>query len=135
MPVAVGIEQLKRLDDILAERRELAARYGELLEDIPNLQLLKTENAIFPNWQSYPIRLLDGSPLGQIEVMQKLLDEGIATRRGIMNAHQEPAYQAADWYLPRSQLCRDRSILLPLFSGIGRENLEHVSSELQEIMY
>lgn len=130
MPVAVGIEQLKRLDGILAERRELAAGCGELLEDIPNIELLKTEKNILSNWQSYPVRLLDRDYLGQIEVMQRLLDEGIATRRGIMNAHQEQAYNAEKWSLPKSELCRDRTILLPLFPGITRENLDHVSNTL-----
>ncbi|MEA1867466.1 MAG: DegT/DnrJ/EryC1/StrS family aminotransferase [Thermodesulfobacteriota bacterium] len=128
---AVGIEQLKRLDGILAERCELAARYGELLEDIPNLQLLKTENTILPNWQSYPVRLVEGDPLDQMAIMQHLLDKGIATRRGIMNAHQELPYQFANWSLPKSELCRDRSILLPLFPGMTVQNLECISNTLR----
>ena len=127
---AVGIEQLKRLDGILAERRELAARYGELLEDIPNIELLKTEKNILSNWQSYPVRLLDRDSLSQVEIMQRLLDKGIATRRGIMNAHQEPAYQSANWSLPKSELCRDQVLLLPLFPGMTMQNLEYVSNIL-----
>jgi len=131
---AVGIEQLKRLDDILTERRELAASYGELLKDIPHLKLLKTEDSILPNWQSYPVKVLDGVPLSQMEIMQRLLDKDIATRRGIMNAHQEPAYGDANWSLPNSEICRDQVILLPLFSGIGMENLRYISSAIHEVM-
>jgi dTDP-4-amino-4,6-dideoxygalactose transaminase len=131
---AVGIEQLKRLDDILAERRQLAVSYEELLGDIPHLETPRVNDAIRPNWQSYPIRLLDRAPLGQIEVMQKLLDKGIATRRGIMNVHQETACQSANWSLPTSELCRDRTILLPLFPGMTRENLEYVSNTLRMIL-
>ena len=127
---AVGIEQLKRLDDILAERRKLATRYVELLGDIPNIELLKTEKNILSNWQSYPVRLLDGASLSQKEIMQRLLDKGIATRRGIMNAHQEPAYQSANWSLPKSELCRDQVLLLPLFPGMTVQNLEYVSNIL-----
>ena len=129
---AVGIEQLKRLDGILAQRRELAARYGELLKDIPNIELLKTEKNILSNWQSYPVRLLDRDSLGQKEIMQRLLDKGIATRRGIMNAHQEPAYQSANWSLPKSEFCRDHAILLPLFPMIGSDNIEYIASALGE---
>ncbi len=131
---AVGIEQLKRLDGILAERRELTATYDELLKEIPRVTTLRTENAIFPNCQSYPVRLLDGISLSQMEIMQRLLDKGIAARRGIMNAHQEPAYQAAKWSLPNSEACRDKTILLPLFSGIGRETLVCIARALQEIV-
>ena len=127
---AVGIEQLKRLDDILTERRELAARYGELLGDITHLKILETDDTILSNWQSYPVKLLDGAPLNQLELMQSLLDKGIATRRGIMNAHQEPPYRAANWSLPKSESSRDQVILLPLFSGIGMENLQYISDSL-----
>jgi dTDP-4-amino-4,6-dideoxygalactose transaminase len=131
---AVGIEQLKRLSDILAERRELAVQYGNLLQDIPYLKLLKPGNTVLPNWQSYPVRLLDGISLSQREIIQRLLDKGISCRRGIMNAHQEPPYQAANWFLPKSEYCRDRTILLPLFNGIGIKNMEYVASALKEIL-
>ena len=131
---AVGIEQLKRLDGILAQRRELAARYGELLKDIPNIELLKTEKNILSNWQSYPVRLLEGLSSGQKEIMQHLLDKGIATRRGIMNAHQETPYIDGPWSLPKSELARDQVILLPLFPGIGMENLIYISSIIQDVI-
>ena len=131
---AVGIEQLKRLDAILAERRKLAAMYGELLGDISHLQLVQTDDRILPNWQSYPVTLLDGASLGQMEIMQRLFDKGIATRRGIMNAHQEPAYQGAGWSLPKSELCRDGTILLPLFPAMTVEDLKHVSDILRELL-
>ena len=131
---AVGIKQLKRLDDILTERRELAGRYEELLRDIPNLNLFKPQSSILPNWQSYPVRLLEKACLGQMETMQRLLDKGISTRRGIMNAHEEPAYQAAGWSLPNSEQCRDQVILLPLFSGMGMDNLRYISDTIHEVM-
>jgi dTDP-4-amino-4,6-dideoxygalactose transaminase len=127
---AVGIEQLKKLDNIINERRSLAAHYAKLLSNIPYLKVPMVNDAIRPNWQSYPIRLLDGAPFGQLELMQFLLDKGIATRRGIMNAHQETPYIDGHWSLPKSESARDQVILLPLFPGITRENLEHVSNTL-----
>jgi len=131
---AVGIEQLKRLSDIITERRKLAARYGDLLQGIPHLKLFKPGDTVLPNWQSYPVRLLDGISLSQREIIQRLLDKGISCRRGIMNAHQEPPYQAANWSLPKSEYCRDRTILLPLFNGIELKDMEYVASALKEIV-
>ena len=127
---AVGIEQLKRLDKILVERHKIADRYAELLAGIPNLKLLSTDNTILPNWQSYPARLLNKASLDQKEIIQHLLDKGIATRRGIMNSHQEQGYRATNWALPKSELCRDRTILLPLFPGMTMQNLEYISNTL-----
>jgi len=131
---AVGIEQLKRLDAILTERRALADRYGDLLRNIPHLKLLRPGDAVLPNWQSYPVKLLNGISLSQKEIMQRLLNKDISTRRGIMNAHQEHAYQAAGWSLPRSEHCRDQTILLPLFNGIGIENVEYITHTLNEVL-
>jgi dTDP-4-amino-4,6-dideoxygalactose transaminase len=131
---AVGIEQLKRLDAILAERRELAATYEKLLHDTQHLKVLKPPETVLPNWQSYPIKLVGGISLNQQEIMQRLLDKGIATRRGIMNAHQESAYQAAGWSLPKSEHCRDQTILLPLYNGIEEKNLRYIAHTLRDIL-
>lgn len=131
---AVGIEQLKKLDDIIDERRRLAAYYAELLRDIPYLEAPRINDAIRPNWQSYPIRLLDKAPCSQLEFMQFLLDKGIATRRGIMNAHQETPYANEAWSLPKSESARDQVILLPLFPGIGMESLKYISTIIQDVI-
>jgi perosamine synthetase len=131
---AVGIEQLKRLDDIIDERRGLAAHYTGLLGNIPYVKVPQASHAIRPNWQSYPIRLLDGVPFDQLELMQFLLDKGIATRRGIMNAHQEPAYIDARWSLRKSESSRDSIILLPLFSGMGLEKLKFISTIIHKAL-
>jgi dTDP-4-amino-4,6-dideoxygalactose transaminase len=131
---AVGIEQLKKLENIIAERRQLASIYENLLDSIDYLEVCKTVETTLPNWQSYPVRILEAAPFTQREIMQRLLDKGIATRRGIMNAHQEPAYQGAKWSLPNSEMCRDKTILFPFYNGIGRENLEYISSTLQDII-
>jgi len=131
---AVGIEQLKKLDGILEERRRLAAIYEGLLADVPNLKVTLSDYTVLLNWQSYPVRLLDTKGQTGLEIMQRLLDKGVSTRRGIMNAHQEPAYVDAGWSLPRSEWCRDHTILLPLFSGMSTQNVEYISNMLREIL-
>jgi dTDP-4-amino-4,6-dideoxygalactose transaminase len=65
--------------------------------------------------------------------MQRMLDAGITTRRGIMCAHREPAYADEHWRagssLHRSEQAQDRSLLLPLFPGLtGQEQAEIVTS-------
>ena len=60
--------------------------------------------------------------------MQRMLDDGVATRRGIMCAHLEPAY--ADLLnrhpLRRSERAQDRSILLPLFAQMTQDEQDRV---------
>lgn len=70
---AVGREQLKRLPAAVARRRELAARYHELLAEIPDLLLPPEPVWARTNWQSYCVRLPKRAD--QREAMQQMLDE------------------------------------------------------------
>ncbi len=79
---AIGREQLKRLPQAISRRRQMAARYRQLLADIPGLVQPAEPEWARTNWQSYCVRLPENA--NQRDVMQRMLDEGIATRRGIM---------------------------------------------------
>jgi dTDP-4-amino-4,6-dideoxygalactose transaminase len=130
---AIGREQLKRLPGIVARRRELADRYRSLLGDVPNLRLPTELEWARSNWQSYCVRLLNG--FDQRAVMQALLDRGIATRRGIMCAHREPAYQIQPWRSPgpllASESAQEQCILLPLYHQLTLEDQDLIASRLR----
>lgn len=122
---AVGREQLKRLPEIVAARRRLAARYHELLAAIPGLTLAHEPEWARSNWQSYWVRLPAG--IDQRGVMQYMLDQGVATRRGIMCAHREQPYQRPGGYnLPMSEQAQDRSIILPLYPQMSDDEQDYV---------
>jgi dTDP-4-amino-4,6-dideoxygalactose transaminase len=127
---AVGREQLRRLADIVAERRSLARRYFELLSSMPGIGLPHEPEWARSNWQSFCIRLPDGCD--QRQVMQAMLDAGIATRRGIMCSHREAAY--ADLpprhRLDSSEDAQDRCILIPLYVGMSEDDLRQVAAAL-----
>ncbi len=131
---AVGIEQLKKLNSIIQLRRALANNYVSLLNQTKEIALLEDSYFSKTNWQSYPVRLARGATINQQEVMQVLHDKKIATRRGIMNAHQEPPYRDANWHLPQSESCRDESILLPLYGALNQEQQRFVASTLKEAL-
>ena len=83
------------------------------------------------NWQSYCVRL--PSNVDQRTLMQKLLDRGIASRRGIMCSHREPPYANAVQRhdLRQSELAQDRAILLPIYAQMKDEDLELVAATLR----
>lgn len=132
---AIGIEQMKKLDSILRRRRELAVRYTQALSDHPWLRPPQVPDYAEPNFQSYAVQLTNDAPLTREELMQRLLDCGIATRRGIMLAHQEPAYanQPLRVPLPHSERASARSLLLPLFPEMSDEERQTIVHTLREI--
>lgn len=132
LQAAVGCRQLERLPEILARRRVLAAGYGQLLADIQGLGVPVEPAWARSNWQSYCVRLPDY--VDQLVVMQAMLDRHVATRRGIMCAHLEPAYAGRPlrFPLPHSEESRDHCILLPLYPQMTEDDQEQVVSALSK---
>lgn len=129
---AVGRVQLRRLPEMLLRRRALAAEYDAALKEHPHLRPPFVPDYAHPNYQSYPVRVAPSSPIARNDLMQALLDRGIATRRGVMNVHREPAYTGVypSLSLPESEAAADEAIMLPLFSEMTRGELGYVVENL-----
>jgi dTDP-4-amino-4,6-dideoxygalactose transaminase len=143
---AVGREQLKRLPDIVARRRQQVERYQTLLAKISDLRMPEEPEWARSNWQSFCVRLSAGCD--QQQVMQTMLDADVATRRGVMCAHREIAYGRGTWScgitsecncpsgtcarLSESEKVQDRAIILPLFHQMTDAEQDKVVAALQE---
>jgi dTDP-4-amino-4,6-dideoxygalactose transaminase len=125
---AVGLVQLDRLGGMLARRRELAARYSRLLPSLGWLIVPEEPAGLRHNFQSYMVRLTADAPIGRDALMQRLLDCGISSRRGIMAIHREAPYQSDEWErrLPLTNLVTDTALILPLFHGMTEADQDYV---------
>ena len=144
---AIGREQLQRLSAIVARRRELAARYEQRLQSIDGLIVPREPQWARSNWQSYAVRV--GAWIDQRTVMQRMLDAGISTRRGVMNVHREPSYPPGTWYcgvsiaacecggpggcacLRHGEEAQDTAIVLPLYHQLTEEDQDRVMTTLE----
>ena len=133
MQAAIGIVQLGRLDDFLKRRRYLAARYADGLRDLPWLQSPFIPANCSHNYQSYMVRLVDGSAAKRDAIMQELLEKGISTRRAIMAIHRELPYQAARWELPQTELVADTGLILPLFHQMTDSDQDYILEAVHSI--
>jgi perosamine synthetase len=131
---SVGIKQLEKLDQIIAERRKVALKYHKELEKLDNIRLPVEQPGYFSNYQSYSIYLKKNFPISRNELMQKMLDRGIATRRGIMTAHRETAYKnfKGNTELPLSEDAADHSILIPLYYPMTEVEIQTVINNFIE---
>jgi dTDP-4-amino-4,6-dideoxygalactose transaminase len=127
---AIGRKQLERLRQLVCRRRMLADRYVELIGNIEGLVLPHEPEWARSNWQSYCVRLPDR--VNQRRIMQNLLDQGIATRRGVMCSHREPpySYEQRRHDLRESELAQDRAILLPIYSQMTEDEQTRVADVL-----
>jgi dTDP-4-amino-4,6-dideoxygalactose transaminase len=127
---AIGLEQLARLPRIIARRRALAARYHLALARFDGVTAPSEPEWARSNWQSYAVALAPG--LDQRQLMQAKLDRGVATRRGVMNMHQEMAQAdlPMPFALPRSEAARDGTVLLPLYAQMTEAEQDSVLAAL-----
>ena len=130
---AVGLVQLSKLDVIVARRRELAARYRELLGEIPGLTMAQDPPYGTTNYQSFWVVLPDDFPVGRDGLLQTMMDNQISPRRGIMASHLEPAYAGHPHRpLPVTERLTRQSVILPLFHTMTEDDQDRVVGVLRD---
>jgi perosamine synthetase len=129
---AVGLVQLAKLDALVARRRQLAARYHDLLAGVPGVHPVRDPAHGTSNFQSFWVLLEHG---GRDDVLAALADAGISARRGIMAAHLEPAYAGVPHApLPVTERLTRDSLILPLYHGMTSDEQEYVVSTLRSAL-
>ena len=136
LQAAMGLAQLRRLPQMVVRRRELAANYDRALAGLPQLELFRQPAGSLWNHQTYLVRLKDATPARRDEVMQRMLHEGIATRRGIMSIHRETCYVSAYGVqqLPESERASDQCLCLPLYTQLTEVEQNHVVEQLRRAL-
>jgi dTDP-4-amino-4,6-dideoxygalactose transaminase len=132
MQGGIGIVQMGRIDEIIAERRRLAKRYDDLLKNDDRIRLPCEPEGYLHVFQSYCIRLLKKP---QLEVMESLAGQDIASRR-ILAIHLEPVYRnliMKHSLVESEKACRE-SILLPMFVGLSDAEQDAVVRALQNAL-
>jgi len=129
---AVGLVQLSKLDAIIARRRELAARYHELLDGV--VETVRDPEYGTTNYQSFWVWLPEGAD--RQEVLAGLAERGVSARRGIMASHLEPAYEGhPSIALPVTEAFTARTLILPLFHDMTESEQDTVVSALSETLH
>jgi len=131
---AVGLVQLDRLAGLVAQRRELAARYRDLLSDVDGARPVRDPAYGESNFQSFWVLLEPGFGAGRDEVLTALAAAGVSARRGIMAAHLEPAYSdMAPVSLPVTERLTSDSLILPLHHALTAEDQDYIVGILREL--
>ncbi|MEI7592764.1 MAG: DegT/DnrJ/EryC1/StrS family aminotransferase [Actinomycetes bacterium] len=132
---AIGISQLARLPQIVAERRERASRYQRELGVIAGLQSASDPSYGTSNFQSYWVVLPDDFPVTRDELLERLAAAEISCRRGIMASHLEPAYATAGVAmasLPVTERLTAQSLILPIFHGMTDGDQDRVVAVIRQ---
>lgn len=135
---AMGLTQLQKLDGFLAERQRFALRYIEVLSDIPWIRMPQYRLDGQHAWQSFVTCIIpENAPLKRDEIMQRLQNDGIASRPGTHAIHMLNYYQKRFGYspqdLPGARYCHENTLSLPMHNRLTMDDINFIAGKLQKL--
>jgi perosamine synthetase len=137
LQAALGTSQLRRLDDVVAERSEIADRYDAVLGDIPGVGLPPRPEGRRSAWHLYPIEI-DPETFGceRDSVIDALRAEGIEATLHYPAVHLLSLYRergGVPGTAPRAERLCERLVTLPLYPAMTTSDQDDVVLALQRI--
>jgi perosamine synthetase len=134
LQAAIGLAQVEQLNDLVAQRRRNAARYNELLAEIPGIVLPPEAPNVENVFWMYSILVGDEFGMTRDQLRWVLADKGIETRTFFIPIHFQPIYYAmykGQRYPVAEDLCR-RGLYLPSSSSLSEEEIRYVAEAVKE---
>jgi dTDP-4-amino-4,6-dideoxygalactose transaminase len=119
---AIGIPQLRRLGELLAERARVAAGYSERLQGL--VEVPDANEGDTHGWQGYVIRLDRRD-----EALETLRAEGIEVQIGTYALHRFAPYRDQGPF-PGADAACDHALALPLHSRLADGDLDRVAESI-----
>jgi dTDP-4-amino-4,6-dideoxygalactose transaminase len=133
---AVGLVQLRRLDEFIAARRRVANLYDEGLSDLPGMMPLRPPPGCDTNYYKY-LALLDHA-VDRGPLKQQLRDEFGVSLSGEVYAvplHRQPVFEPwAHGALPVAEDVCARHICLPIHSDMDADEAGYVIGSIRAVM-
>ena len=130
---AVGLAQLERVDGWIKRRRELAARYHELLRGLGRLHLPGEPAGGCHIYQSYVVRVEEG--IQRDRVIGRLKEDRVESVPGNWAIHAQPYYRTRYGHnagdLRRSWLASRQTLALPLHPALSDDDVTYVAECLE----
>ncbi len=137
LQAALGVSQMTRLHEFVAQRHKLAARYNELLAELPIIlpyQLPETYSGL----HLYVIRLkFDEISKSHKQVFDELRENGIGVNLHYIPVHTQPYYKNMGFQngdFPEAELYYKEAISLPMFHLMTTKQQDEVVSVLNKIL-
>ena len=129
LQAALGVSQMARLDDYVARRHALAARYDALLADLPVTRPWQHLDS-YSGLHLYVIRLqLERISKTHRQVFDALREQGIGVNLHYIPVHTQPYYQSMGFKagdFPEAERYYAEAISLPMFQAMTAAQQEQV---------
>ena len=127
---AMGLCNLRHLEEEIDKRRRVVARYRARLEGVPGLQLNPIQEGVRSNNAYFPV-VFDGFRLDRDQVFARLAENGVNTRKyfyPLTNSFAcyagKPGFDPAE--TPVAAYVADRVLTLPLYADLAEEDADRI---------
>ncbi|MEN5301345.1 UDP-4-amino-4,6-dideoxy-N-acetyl-beta-L-altrosamine transaminase [Pseudomonas sp. TWI628] len=137
LQAALGLSQLARLDDFLARRRALAARYQALLANLP-VSLQAPQPQAESAWHLFVVRLqVDRIRRSHREVFDGMRAAGVGVNLHYIPIHLQPYYRELGFKpgdFPQAEGYYAGALSLPMYPGLSEAQQDHVVDSLRGLL-
>ena len=135
MSAAVGLAQIRRLDELLRKRARVAARYDVLLRDVPGVtRPTPARRGMEISWFVYVIRF--AADIDRDRMIDALAARGIESRAYFPPIHLQPLYREQFGYgpgmFPHAEAAGRELLALPFHGNLGDDDIEWVCASVAE---
>jgi dTDP-4-amino-4,6-dideoxygalactose transaminase len=128
---AVGVAQLRKLDEIIKRKRELAKYWDEKLQEMEFIEPPYISENVKHIYQSY-VAVVDNC-INRNKLIVELMKKGIQTQIGTYASYIQPVYNSED-KCPNSLEIFNRSLALPMYYTLREENIEIAAAHLKRTL-
>jgi len=136
LSAALGVAQLRRIEEILKERRTKAQLYDEALKEVDEIETPRPGPDVEVSWYVYVIRLRDKAK--RESLLNHLCASGIGTRPYFPSIHLYPYYRQlfgfAEGDFPLAEDASSRTVALPFYNKISEEEIHYVVRVLKQVL-
>lgn len=132
---AMGICNLRHIDEEIQKRKIVAERYHNHLDAMKGIRLLKPQPGVKTNYAYFPI-LIDGFRLTRDQIYQELKNNNIYTRKYFYPLTSSfGCYQDRFTTIrtPVSEYVADRILTLPLYADLAVEDVDRICSIIKQL--
>lgn len=137
LQAVLGISQLERLDNYVAERHRLAKRYDDVLADLPIVTPWQHPDT-YSGRHLYVIRLkLENKDISRRHIFEWLREQGIGVNLHYIPVHAQPYYQRLGFQhgeFPEAERYYAEAISLPLYPAMSKIEQDLVVYTLQKAL-
>lgn len=124
---AIGLPQVRRLDELLAARTRIAAAYEERLRQLP-VGLPDVDDGDVHGWQAYVIRVERRD-----ELLAALRADGIEAQIGTFAVNRLAPYRDQGSF-PGAERAFAQALALPFHTGLTEPELDRVAAALARLV-